>query len=209
MCHTIDVVQDYLMHTSFDINKILRKNVLYLDDDTSLNEYSFVCFDDDIWCEWNCSEIKKIVIGKELTQLPVGMLAEHRENTNNPDYDIEIHRDNPCFTYWDGAIFDKNMYKLIFLVEKSRTSYSIPKGVLKIGESAFENCQNLFSVEIPDSVTEIGEYAFQNCSSLQSLVVPDGVLSIEEDAFNNVPHVFYKGDAHDWCNLHWGAQRYN
>ena len=209
MYHVIDVVQDILMHASFDINKIVRKDVLYLDDDGSLNEHSFTYHDDDIWCEWSCYKIKKIVIGKELTQFPAGMLAAHRENTNNPDYEIEIHRDNPCFTYQDGAIFDKNMYKLIFFAENSRTSYAVPEGVLKIGESAFENCPNLCSVEIPDSVTEIGAYAFQNCRSLQSLIIPDGVLTIEDDAFYDVPHVFYKGNAYDWCDLHWGAQKYN
>ena len=43
--------------------------------------------------------------------------------------------------------------------------------VTGIGESAFEHCDNLMSVEIPDSVTSIGERAFSYCDSLASIIV--------------------------------------
>ena len=37
----------------------------------------------------------------------------------------------------------------------------IPAGVTRIGESAFEGCETLASVDIPGSVTEIGDEAFR------------------------------------------------
>ena len=43
---------------------------------------------------------------------------------------------------------------------------TIPAGVTKIGECAFEDCTGLTSVTIPESVTEIGYNVFTNCRRL-------------------------------------------
>ena len=56
--------------------------------------------------------------------------------------------------------------------------------VTSIGESAFEDCTNLESIQIPDSVTSIGESAFEDCTSLESIQIPDSVTSIGYNAFS-------------------------
>ena len=44
----------------------------------------------------------------------------------------------------------------------------------EIGQSAFEECQNLQgSIEIPESCEYIASYAFQNCNSITELTIPD------------------------------------
>ncbi|KUM19154.1 hypothetical protein AS885_09225 [Flavobacterium psychrophilum] len=55
--------------------------------------------------------------------------------------------------------------------------------VTAIGESAFENCNNLTSVTIPNSATTIGEYSFVGCSGLISVTIPNSVTDIENGAF--------------------------
>ena len=45
-------------------------------------------------------------------------------------------------------------------------SYTIPHGVTRIEESAFEDCKNLTSIAIPDSVTSVGNSAFMGCENL-------------------------------------------
>jgi len=45
---------------------------------------------------------------------------------------------------------------------------TIPKGVVSIGEGAFENSTGLASVTIPDTLESIGDAAFVGCSSLIS-----------------------------------------
>ncbi len=58
------------------------------------------------------------------------------------------------------------------------------KSVTTIGESAFDGCTSLTSIDIPDSVTSIGGWAFYGCTSLTSIVIPDSVTTIGESAFD-------------------------
>lgn len=61
--------------------------------------------------------------------------------------------------------------------------------LLKIGDSAFENCINLTKVELPNSIAIIGKNAFRNCEQLSSVEILGGITgtlcNIEEGAFYN------------------------
>ena len=57
--------------------------------------------------------------------------------------------------------------------------------VTEIGDSAFENCTLLTSVEIPSSVTTIGIDAFRNCTLLTSVTIPSSVTTIGVWAFRD------------------------
>ena len=59
----------------------------------------------------------------------------------------------------------------------------IKEGVTSIGNSAFEECYNLTSVELPGTMTSIGDAAFYYCNSLPSIEFPNSVTSIGYDAF--------------------------
>ena len=54
------------------------------------------------------------------------------------------------------------------------TSINISASVTNIGNNAFQFCSGLTSIDIPASVTNIGEYAFYGCSGLISIVVESG-----------------------------------
>ncbi len=63
------------------------------------------------------------------------------------------------------------------------TSVSVPDSVTSIGESAFENCDELKSIVIPEGITEIADGAFYDCDSLTEVTIPNGVVSIGEYSF--------------------------
>ena len=65
----------------------------------------------------------------------------------------------------------------------SLTSVTIPKGVTEIGYGAFRYCASLTSVTIPEGVTEIGKDAFHGCANLTSVTIPKGVTKIGGQAF--------------------------
>ncbi len=60
----------------------------------------------------------------------------------------------------------------------------VPNGVISIGASAFEDCQNLKKIVLPESVTSIGNRAFCGCENLEKIVLPESVTSIGDSAFD-------------------------
>ncbi|MBQ9992623.1 MAG: leucine-rich repeat domain-containing protein [Firmicutes bacterium] len=64
--------------------------------------------------------------------------------------------------------------------------------VTEIGESAFEDCDNLYSVELPDTVSRIGKYAFLNCEKLVSADLPDAKLYVCNNAFTNCYNLVFE-----------------
>ena len=63
------------------------------------------------------------------------------------------------------------------------TGVTIPEGVLKIDDSAFEDCDALAEVELPASLKEIDEEAFNDCDVLTTIAIPAGVEKIGAGAF--------------------------
>lgn len=63
------------------------------------------------------------------------------------------------------------------------TSINIPNSVTSIGNQAFYGCYSLLSITIPNSMTSIGRYAFAHCSGLTSITIPNNVTSIGNSAF--------------------------
>ena len=97
---------------------------------------------------------------------------------------ISASPDHPYFATIDGVLFRKADKALIsYPASISSSTYTIPRGITAIGDSAFSSCDSLTSVSIPDSVTSIGDGAFSFCTSLTSVSIPDSVTSIGDSAF--------------------------
>ena len=63
------------------------------------------------------------------------------------------------------------------------SEYSIREGVKVIGDSAFQGCESLTSINIPNSVTTIGDWAFGECDSLTNITIPSSVVTIIGNPF--------------------------
>ena len=108
---------------------------------------------------------------------------------------LEIIVDDGNLSYSDegGILFNKEKSLLICYPKgKTQNSYTIPSGVITIGEEAFSNCVRLRTVVIPNSVRNIGNFAFASCFGLTSVTIPNGVMTIGGRAFldcTNLTHV--------------------
>lgn len=72
----------------------------------------------------------------------------------------------------------------IYIDGELATDITIPKGITKICDYAFVNCDTITNVVIPDSVISIGDSAFNDCSNLKNISIPNSVVNIGEGAFS-------------------------
>ena len=71
-----------------------------------------------------------------------------------------------------------------YLTIPSSVSYNgVTYTVTSIGYGAFNDCQNLTTVNMPNTITSIGNYAFEQCIGLTSIQFPNSLISIGEGAF--------------------------
>ena len=98
--------------------------------------------------------------------------------------EIRISSNNPIFETIDGVLFNKETKTLVaFPPGKNVTEYTVPQGIISIGERAFYKCENLTSITLPEGLTSIEEAAFEGCRNLLSITLPEGLTTIEEGAF--------------------------
>ncbi len=118
---------------------------------------------------------------------------------------IELDGENENYDCYDGALFNKQMTKLMqYPCGNIRTSYIIPSSVKEIDSSAFYGCANIKSVTIPNGVTIINYDTFRECTGLKSISVPLSVTKIDMSAFDScasIADVYYAGSAEDWKRI--------
>lgn len=96
--------------------------------------------------------------------------------------------ENENSTYYDksGVLFNSKDKSLSFYPTGKRSStYTIPRGIERIGNYAFQSNSYLHNIILPDTISEIGYGAFLECKKLKELVIPDGISIVEEYTFSN------------------------
>ncbi|MBR5265796.1 MAG: leucine-rich repeat protein [Clostridia bacterium] len=63
------------------------------------------------------------------------------------------------------------------------TSVVIPEGYVRLGDNAFNGCENLEKVTLPSTLKEIGKNCFKDCKKLKEIYIPAAVKHIGEKAF--------------------------
>ena len=77
----------------------------------------------------------------------------------------------------------KNIPEGLFQGNQVLTQYTIPDGIVSIGEAAFEGSM-LTEINIPASVTDIGKRAFRNCTGLKTISFSDSLKKIGAYSFS-------------------------
>ncbi len=98
---------------------------------------------------------------------------------------IHVSEENLNYRDIDGVLYDKSGKTLVsYPAGRPDSSYSVPNGVERIDDYAFEHSWQLFSISVPNSLKSIGKRAFAICR-ISELILPDGVIEIGEEAFCN------------------------
>ncbi|MCL2487938.1 MAG: leucine-rich repeat protein [Oscillospiraceae bacterium] len=115
----------------------------------------------------------------------VSVIGEWAFNWCNSLTNIHVGEKNTVYTSIDGVLFNKEKTTLLkYPAGKSQTAYTVPDGIVNIGERAFLGCGWLQSVVLPDSVTDIGSSAFSECSALTDIRFADALVRIGQRAFS-------------------------
>ena len=112
---------------------------------------------------------------EEMSSSPFGSCNRLKE--------IVVDKNNKCFDSREdcNAIIDKRKSELIVGCRNTK----IPKGIKKLGDSAFSGCSELSSISIPESVLEIGRQTFHSCKKLKVVSLPSSTQKIGVYAFQN------------------------
>ena len=73
----------------------------------------------------------------------------------------------------------------LYLDGQSLINITVPDGVTRIGDLAFQGGSYIYSVILPYGVTSIGNKAFQGCDFMSTFTMPEGVASIGSGAFQD------------------------
>lgn len=97
--------------------------------------------------------------------------------------DIAVDAESNHFCDTDGALYTKDMKKLLRYPVDGRMGYVLPEGVEAIGTGAFSGCNMLAEVRLPQSLKVIEGTAFAHCSMLDGVEIPEGVEAIAPATF--------------------------
>jgi hypothetical protein len=97
---------------------------------------------------------------------------------------FRVDRNNAVYAERDGVLFNKAIGKLVrYPPKKAGSTYTVPGGIIRIGDDAFEECKNLVSVLLPEGLTGIDNYAFYGCTNLRSVKLPQSLAGIGRSVF--------------------------
>ena len=92
----------------------------------------------------------------------------------------------PCHTtemYFLGHDFAADELPTGTFASMAVTSVQLPKGLKRIGEAAFADCERLSSIDLPSTLEAVGDYAFTHCSALTTVTLPASVREVGRGAF--------------------------
>jgi len=127
----------------------------------------------------NCTALVEITLPNRLAELKVN--EETRTLTLFDGCDalqyVNVERGSAYYSSVDGVLTNSGKTKLLYCPAARTGSYTVPRGIVTVGERAFYNCTKLNEIIIPGYVEEIEDYAFYGCSKAARIVFDEGAIS--------------------------------
>lgn len=133
---------------------------------------------------WVFSQIDEIVISEYVKNIHPAFFTQVRNIKK-----IGTENSSALYSSTDGVLFNKSGNELLaYPPARDTTIYSTPNGVTMIVDHAFNKNSNLQCVNISEDVEMIGDSAFESCQSLNSVNIL-GSPQIKHNAFVNCPNI--------------------
>lgn len=116
-----------------------------------------------------CSSLQTITIPSNVTNIGSEVFAFCSSLTR-----ISVEEENMYYADKDGVLFSKSGDMLLACPGSKTGAYTIPSGVRRIANAAFEGCSRLTTVTIPSSLLSIGNFPFICCDGLTNIIVETG-----------------------------------
>ena len=111
-----------------------------------------------------CTNLERIWIGSDLKTLGACAFSYCPSL-----WKIEVAMDNKNFVSRDGSLLSRDGTKLYKVANAKRTEYTVPDGVVRIGEDALGDLEALRKLTVPKSVTTFEEYAVDGCNYIEDV----------------------------------------
>ena len=162
-----------LIANSININSLLLRNEIEFFEKDKLEKPEDI--DENILVNGT------IVINKNISYIAPNIFYNH---PNIKKFFVE--KDNPYYASIAGVLYNKEITKLIrFPMASTEKKFQIPKTVKIIGDSAFDDCKNLYEIVIDENIEEIEQWAFHGCDSIISFSLPKSITKIGTYAFGS------------------------
>ena len=103
------------------------------------------------------------------TDVPVGGIYLTKPDGNGNPTEAYIIGYAPVVNYTWGDMLGYNYFPYLKKIEFINTD-----NIIRIRESAFQNCSSLTTINLPNSLTSILSNVFQGCSSLENVTIGTG-----------------------------------
>ncbi|MCD4827452.1 MAG: leucine-rich repeat protein [Acholeplasmataceae bacterium] len=160
-----------LIKLNIDINGIKNNKIIYL------NRKSLDSPED---LDENVIVDNTVVINKDIIKIKPNIFYQHKEINK-----FFVENDNLRYAAYNGVLYSKDLKILIrFPIASTIKNYKVPDHVEIIGNSAFDDCSNLISVDL-NQVQIIEDWAFHGCDSLTKVFIPSYVREVGVYAFGS------------------------
>lgn len=94
-----------------------------------------------------------------------------------------VNKTNPWLYVKDSVLFSNEGKILRQCPATKKGRYTIPDGIMRVYNCAFQGCRQLTHITIPRSVIHLDSNAFQDCTSLKSVNIPPSTPELPNAAF--------------------------
>ncbi len=129
------------------------------------------------WRAFEYSGLTSLTIPANVTSLGDSFISECSALTS-----LYVAEGNPNYEIVDGLLYDIPAKTLRYALPDVSGDVVIRDGTVRIADDVFKN-HAITSVQLPNSLQKIGNYAFEFCNELKEVNFPEGLITIDGAAF--------------------------